>query len=86
MHGIYPALTGGLLYKPGERKDIDIVLYSNRQDHPNGMPETITFETQLLKAGVTITSNHGFVTKAMWNGFIVDLFNPQTIGGSEYTG
>lgn len=26
----FPALTGGTLYKDGERKDIDIVLYSRR--------------------------------------------------------
>ena len=76
--GIYPALTGGLLYKEGMRKDIDIVLFRNRQ-------ELIEFETTqddiknaLSKSGVEITSYHGFVTKAKWKGITVDLFNPET--------
>ena len=29
VHGYYPALTGGLLYKDGPRKDIDIIIYRN---------------------------------------------------------
>lgn len=35
MHGMFPALTGGLLYKDGERKDCDIILYRHRQMNVN---------------------------------------------------
>ena len=34
IRGWYPALTGGTLYKEGERKDIDIAFYTNRQRAP----------------------------------------------------
>lgn len=72
----FPALTGGLLYKDGERKDIDIILYRHRQDLDP--VETSEFEDDLLSIGVKITQCYGFVTKATWNGFDVDIFNPET--------
>ena len=72
----FPALTGGLLYKEGERKDIDIVLYRHRQDiDPN---ETSEWESDLMRIGVDIIQCYGFVTKAKWKGFNVDIFNPET--------
>ncbi len=74
--GIYPALTGGLLYKSGNRKDIDIVLYRNRQSVEEF--ETIELKEILSVAGVEITGFFGFVTKAKWEGVVVDLFNPET--------
>ena len=74
--GFYPALTGGLLYKDGLRKDIDIVIFRNRQsvDH---------FEIQEIQhlledCGLYDFKHYGFVTKAKWRGFSVDLFNPET--------
>ncbi len=74
--GFFPALTGGLLYKEGLRKDIDIVIYRHRQ-------KIDAFETKdladvLLEAGVEITNYFGFVTKAKWKGYSVDIFNPET--------
>lgn len=75
-HGYYPALTGGMCYKSGERKDIDIVIYRNRQKI-NKFEMTDIF-THLEKIGIEISGHYGFVTKAKWNGFVIDLFNPET--------
>ena len=74
--GFYPALTGGLIYKDGSRKDIDIVIFRNRQKHETF--ETAQLFSELADVGVMITNTFGFVTKAEWNGFVVDLFNPET--------
>ena len=77
--GYYPALTGGLLYKNGLRKDIDIVIYRNRQDHDD-------FEVQLKNCGLKEIKSYGFVTKCKWNGINVDLFNPESksLNDEEY--
>lgn len=79
--GIFPALTGGLLYKEGNRKDIDIVLYRHRQDVESF--ETIDFEQELSCCGLTNIQFFGFVTKAQWRGIVVDLFNPETRADSS---
>ena len=74
--GYFPALTGGLLYKDGDRKDIDIVLYRHRQNIESF--ETCELEGQLATIGIHVVGVYGFVTKAKWNGFDVDIFNPET--------
>lgn len=74
--GYYPALTGGLLYKDGNRKDIDIIIYRNRQKVESF--ETVDLTLVLSEVGVTITASFGFVTKAKWKGLVVDIFNPET--------
>lgn len=84
LTGVYPALTGGLLYKDGDRKDIDIVLYRHRQDLD--CFEVTDFEKELNGIGVKIMEHYGFVTKCEWLGYVVDLFNPETklTSGQEY--
>ena len=85
--GIFPALTGGLLYKEGMRKDIDIVLFRHRQDVKSFETNQYDIKSALSKSGVEITGFYGFVTKALWNGIVVDLFNPETqvfLDDSEY--
>lgn len=81
----FPALTGGVLYKEGERKDIDIVIYRHRQ---NTSPfELEDIEGKLASAGLTEFKHFGFVTKAKWNGINIDLFNPETNSfDSDYQG
>lgn len=74
--GLFPALTGGLLYKDGGRKDIDIVLYRHRQQLDQFEVEMI--QPLLAKVDITVTGFYGFVTKAKWRGFVVDIFNPET--------
>lgn len=74
--GYYPALTGGLLYKDGNRKDIDVIIYRNRQKVKSF--EAVDLTGVLSEVGVTITGSFGFVTKAEWKGIVVDIFNPET--------
>ncbi len=81
--GCHVALTGGLLYKEGPRKDCDIVMYRIRQE------EAID-GTGLMKALSTIgmmnepdaewdsSADDGhWVMKAMWHGKRVDIFFPE---------
>ncbi len=85
--GFYPALTGGLLYKDGARKDIDIIIYRNRQQHAGF--EMHNIEHDLNECGVFIDECYGFVTKAKWKGFTIDLFNPEStadFSDGEYLG
>ena len=74
-YGYFPALTGGLLYKEGERKDIDIVIYRHRQDV--AAFEMRDIEDHLIDIGFYGFNYFGFVTKAKWKGLDVDLFNPE---------
>lgn len=76
--GIFPALTGGLLYKTGFRKDIDIVLFRHRQNVESFETNQENIKEALLKSCVEITGFYGFVTKARWQGIVVDIFNPET--------
>ena len=80
--GYYPALTGGLLYKDGDRKDCYIVIYRNRQQHEHFEMQDI--ESLLEIVGFSDFRYFGFVTKAHIDGFDVDLFNPESYGDSEY--
>jgi len=79
--GFYPALTGGLLYKDGDRKDIDIVIYRNRQNVQKF--ELKDLEEPLSKLGLIDFNHYGFVSKCKWNGITVDLFNPESENLSE---
>lgn len=87
QYGYFPALTGGLLYKDGSRKDIDIVIFRHRQKHEDF--EMSEIEPLLEECGLTNIEYFGFVTKANWNGVVVDLFNPETkleFDDGDYTG
>ena len=79
--GCHVALTGGLLYKEGSRKDADILFYRIRQ-----VPEID--EDGLLQAlgkiGLDLTTEHGWVQKAFWKGKAVDLFFPDRPALSDY--
>lgn len=77
-YGYFPALTGGLLYKEGNRKDIDIVVFRHRQEVHSF--EMLDIEHHLIDIGFYDFKYFGFVTKAKWRGFVVDLFNPETDG------
>lgn len=71
--GAHVALTGGVLYKEGVRKDLDILFYRIRQ-----APEIDEAGlTGGLKAiGFEIIQKYGWVTKAKFNGLSVDLLFP----------
>ena len=79
-YGAHVALTGGLLYKSGKRKDCDLLFYRIRQvgaiDHEN-------LFIALKSIGVEKTSGFGWCHKATYNGKPIDFFFPEETGG-EY--
>lgn len=74
--GFYPALTGGTLYKDGLRKDIDIVIFRNRQLIDKF--EISHIQKPLESIGLYDFNHYGFVTKCKFGSFDIDLFNPET--------
>jgi hypothetical protein len=75
--GCHVALTGGLLYKQGERKDCDILFYRIRQ------VEKIDFDNlwiALESIGFQKVSGFGWCYKAIYNGKKVDCFSPEESG------
>lgn len=81
-YGAHVALTGGCLYKHGHRKDIDLLFYRIRQVREIDFEGLFAALEDLI--GLEVTSRHGFVTKATWEGFSVDLLHPEHPGDSEY--
>lgn len=80
--GIFPALTGGTLYKDGPRKDIDIVLY--RKDCGDKLELKDVYD-ELVRSGLFIVSNYGRVAKG-WSlryGTDVDIIFPEADGSYE---
>lgn len=79
-YGYHVALTGGLLYKDGPRKDCDLVLYRIRQEYPDREPLLSALGEIGLKAG----RNCGFVHKASYHGRSVDLLFPDFEQDGDY--
>ncbi len=79
-YGCHVALTGGSLYKPGERKDCDVLFYRIRQ------VESIDLEGlfgALAELGIERKSGFGWVHKAAYQGKNIDMFFPEADDG-EY--
>lgn len=75
--GAHIALTGGCLYKNGERKDLDIVIYRIRQTTIN---RNLLFDL-LRSAGISIVHDYGFVVKALAaDGRSIDFLFPESPG------
>jgi hypothetical protein len=77
LYGYHVALTGGVLYKDGPRKDLDMLFYAIRQDFPKD-PDILL--AALREFGFTLGTKHGWVTKSLWKGMPVDLFFPEWVG------
>jgi hypothetical protein len=71
----YPALTGGLAYKDGPRKDCDIVIYHNRQHALRRKADVIADLKHM--PGLKLVRDHGFVTKWTYGGKGVDIMFPE---------
>lgn len=73
--GLHVALTGGCLYKEGDRKDCDVVLYRIRQIET---PDLEGFFFELEKLGWTWGKSHGWVQKMVSpSGQNFDFFYPE---------
>lgn len=72
--GCHVALTGGVLYKSGDRKDLDLLFYRIRQIPAIDMD---VLWTQLDLLGVKKVSGWGWIYKATYQGKGLDLFFPE---------
>ena len=72
--GCHVALTGGLLYKDGERKDLDILFYRIRQV-PQINKEGLF--AALVGIGFEDIQGFGWLHKAVYMGKSVDIFFPE---------
>jgi len=78
--GCHVALTGGTLYKAGERKDCDVLFYRIRQ--VENIDQDGLFAA-LADIGVERLSGFGWVHKAIYQGKNIDMFFPEAPDG-EY--
>lgn len=81
VYGCHVALTGGCLYKEGERKDLDLVFYRIRQTTINVVGLRYALEKEL---GVTFSPTNGWCLKAQWEGRNIDMFFPEEPDGARY--
>lgn len=79
-YGCHVALTGGLLYKTGTRKDCDVLFYRIRQWKEINM-DGLTAE--LKNIGITDLSGFGWCYKGKYNGKALDMFFPEEQGNPE---
>jgi len=79
-HGAHVALTGGLLYKDGPRKDADFLFYCIRQ---RDKIDENALLAALADLGLMIGVRKGWVRKAEWQGKPVDLFFPEAYPASS---
>jgi len=75
--GCHVALTGGLLYKDGPRKDCDIVFYRIRQVPKIDMDNLLPW---LESKEIFFEDGFGFVLKFSFKGKEIDAFFPEEQG------
>lgn len=73
--GCYVALTGGLLYKDGPRKDLDLVFYRIRQ--VEGIDKKLLFVLLDESLGIKAVKGFGFCHKALLDGKTIDMLFPE---------
>jgi hypothetical protein len=76
--GAHVALTGGLLYKDGPRKDCDVLLYRIREWN-----KPVDFDglfIALQAKGFEIGEDYGWCKKLKWQGKPIDMFDPESYG------
>lgn len=78
--GYHVALTGGVLYKVGPRKDLDVLFYRIRD---NKNPDRAGLIAELKRRGFEIRKEYGWVQKVAWLGRDMDLFFPDYTGESD---
>jgi hypothetical protein len=80
-YGCHVALTGGLLYKAGPRKDCDLLFYRVRQAKEIDMEGLWAAVGEI---GLTEQSGFGWCHKATYHGKPVDCFFPEEQGNEIY--
>lgn len=76
LHGGHVALTGGLLYRSGPRKDLDVVVYRTRQ------VEQFDWDGFFFEISLTLDiergKDTGWCKKATMDGRNIDFFDPDS--------
>ncbi len=80
-YGCHVALTGGLLYKGGERKDADLLFYRIRQTQKI---DDVGLFTALELVGLKKLNDFGFCVKADYKGKPLDIFFPESTLKNSY--
>lgn len=75
--GCHVALTGGLLYKDGPRKDADILFYRIRQEPEINIDGLMS---ALEPIGIKAGEDFGWCFKASYQGKPIDFFFPDRDG------
>lgn len=78
--GCHVALTGGVLYKFGQRKDLDLVLYRIRDMNINDAKMLKAFED----CDIEIIRRYGWMYKAKYEGKGIDILIPESGGTEKY--
>ncbi len=79
--GCHVALTGGLLYKDGPRKDCDLLFYRIRQRREIVMDAL--WESLETIEGFKKVKGWGWCYKAEYKGKLIDCFFPEEQDGGE---
>jgi len=77
--GCHVALTGGCLYKEGERKDCDVLFYRIRQIAKIDIEGLVK---ALADNGINLVSGFGWCLKFVFDGMNIDAFFPEEEGGN----
>lgn len=81
QYGCHVALTGGVLYKDGQRKDLDVLFYKIRQRHSVDVDGLFV---ALRKLGIVrVTEKEQWCIKAKFGPLPIDCFFPDADAG-EY--
>jgi hypothetical protein len=80
--GCHVALTGGLLYKDGERKDCDLLFYRIRQVKEINIEGLWGALEEVI--GFTEIKSWGWCYKTLLNGKKLDFFMPEEQEDSPY--
>lgn len=75
--GCHVALTGGLLYKSGPRKDCDLIFYRIRQVEKIDQAGLLS---ALCVIGFSLHTDYGWLLKARYLGRSVDMLFPENEG------
>lgn len=79
--GCHVALTGGSLYKPGLRKDVDLLFYRIRQVSEI---DTEKLFAMMEAIGYTKPTGMGWLYKTTMGEIPIDMFFPEEVGGGIY--
>lgn len=88
---VFVGLTGGCLYKEGNRKDVDLIIYGKNSDKENTNPvDVVDIRDQIIdtleEAGWYFDYHNTWLSQARYEDVDVDLFFMQRVEDKNFTG